>query len=224
MAPSTHVLELRTAPGEGFSFDAGQYVTFFLTRNGRSITRSYSIFSPAGRTEAFSLLVKQVPGGYGSTYLCGLVPGSHETLTVLAPVGRFVLADPGDRAVVLVATGTGLAPFRPMLRELRAHHPTTPTLLIYGNRFLEDVVLLDELRTLESDWPAFRFGPVLSRPPPSNGWHGAVGHVQDVLAREVPDASRSDIYLCGVPEMVNQTQELALQLGCPKARVFVERY
>jgi CDP-4-dehydro-6-deoxyglucose reductase, E3 len=224
LGPSTHVLRFRTAPGDAFSFAPGQYITFYLSRAGRSITRSYSFFSRAGEVGSFDLLIKQVPGGYGSTFLCGLSPASRQTLKALAPLGRFVLRDPGNRTVVLVATGTGLAPFVPMLDDLRTRFPERPTWLIFGNRFREDVVYYDELRALEIAWPAFHFLPTLSRPPADGSWNGAVGHVEAVLQERFPDLTNSDVYICGVPEMVNETQELAYRLDCPKDHVFVERY
>lgn len=224
IGPSTHVLTFRSAPGDSFSFAPGQYITFYLTRAGKSITRSYSFFSQAGDAGLFDLLIKQVPGGYGSTFLCGLSPESRQTFKVLAPLGRFLLREPDGRTVVLVATGTGLAPFIPMLEDLQARFPRHPAWLIFGNRFREDAIYYHELRALEAAWPAFHFLPVLSHPPSDGSWRGAVGHVEDVLQARFPDLANSDVYLCGVPEMVNQTQELALRLNCPKDHLFVERY
>lgn len=224
VAPSVHVLTFRTAPDDTFSFAPGQYVTFYLTRAGNSITRSYSFFSPARETGRFDLLIKQVPGGYGSTLLCGLDPQTQPTLRGLAPLGRFLLRPPGDRTVVFVATGTGLAPFIPMLDDLRAHSPGASTWLVFGERFREDLFYYDELRALEAAWPTFHFLPMLSRPPADGSWGGGAGHVQDGLRERFPDLSRSDVYLCGVPAMVNETQELALRLNCPKDHIFVERY
>jgi ferredoxin-NADP reductase len=224
IAPLVHVLTFRTAPNDAFSFAPGQYVTFYLSRAGNSITRSYSFFSPAGKVDQFDLLIKQVPGGFGSTFLCGLAQGSHPTLKGLAPLGHFLLKPPGDRTVVLVATGTGLAPFIPMLHDLRAHFTQTPAWLIFGERYRENLFYLDEIQTLERTWPALHFLPILSHPPADGNWLGGVGHVEDALRQGFPDLSNSDVYLCGVPEMVNETQELALNLKCPKNHVFVERY
>ncbi len=224
IAPSVYVLTFRTAPDDAFVFAPGQYVTFYLSRSGNSITRSYSFFSSAGMVGQFDLLIKQVPGGYGSTFLCGLAPGSHPTLKGLAPLGRFLLKPPGDRTVVFVATGTGLAPVIHMLDDLRAHFPQTPTWLIFGERSREDLFYFDEIGALERVWPSFHVLPILSHPPADGSWHVGAGHVEDALSERFPDLSNSDVYLCGVPAMVNETQELALHLNCPKDHIFVERY
>ncbi len=126
--------------------------------------------------------------------------------------------------MLFIATGTGLAPFVPMLHELRERSPSTPAWLVFGNRSREDLIWFDELRGLEADWADFHFLPVLSRPPTDGSWSGSAGHVEDVLRDRFPDLSQSDVYLCGVPAMVNEGQELALQLKCPKEHIFVERY
>ncbi|MDE1838072.1 MAG: FAD-dependent oxidoreductase [Euryarchaeota archaeon] len=224
VGPGLHVLEFTVPPSDPIEFSPGQYVTFYLLREGKRITRSYSIFSSGGRRVRFRLLIKKVPHGFGSTLLCGLAPLERPTLSALAPVGRFLLQDPKKRSVVLVATGTGLAPFVPMLHELWTAHPATPTWLFYGNRFSDEVVHLKELRLLERVWKNFHFVPIVSRPPPDGSWRGAVGHVQEHVRESLPDLARADAYLCGVNEMVNDMQDLALLLGCPKDRVFVERY
>lgn len=224
IAPSIYVLTLGLQPRDSMYFLPGQYVTFYLKRDGKSVTRSYSIFSSANQHDHVSLLIKKVPLGFASHYLCGLSPLLKPTLTVLAPLGRFVLRDPEDRTVVLVATGVGLAPFIPMLERLWKEHPGCTTWLFYGNRLIDDMVYRKELELLAQTWPGFRFVPVLSRPPVDGSWTGAVGHVEEHVQAQLPDLSHADVYLCGINRMVNQMQELALELHCPKEQVFVDRW
>lgn len=224
VAPSIHILTFALAPTDPLEFAPGQYVTFFLSREGKRLTRAYSIFSPPADPHRFRLLVKKVDGGFGSTFLCSLSPAANSRLPVLAPLGKFLLSDPGERGVVFVATGTGLAPFVPMLDALRRQHPANPTWLFLGNRHVEDIVYFGELTALENQWPSFHFVPIVSRPPSDRSWTGRVGHVQEAVQEKFPNLGGADVYLCGVNEMVNEMQELALRLGCPKQRVFVERY
>ncbi|MGI0054944.1 MAG: ferredoxin--NADP reductase [Thermoplasmata archaeon] len=224
IASSTYVLTFGLSPGDPMDFLPGQYVTFYLQRDGKSVTRSYSIFSSANRHDRVSLLIKKVPLGFASHFLCGLSPLMQPTLNVLAPLGRFVLRDPEDRTVVLVATGVGLAPFIPMLERLWKDHPECSTWLFYGNRCIEDIVHRKELELLAQTWPGFHFVPVLSRPPADGSWTGAGGHVEEHVQTQFPDLSHADVYLCGVNRMVNQMQELALELQCPKGQVFVDRW
>ncbi|MHB1866209.1 MAG: ferredoxin--NADP reductase [Thermoplasmata archaeon] len=224
LAPSLHVLKFAWPAGDPVVFDPGQYATFYLPRQGKSTPRSYSFFSSADHHDRFALLIKRVPDGFGSTYLCNLSPLERPPLSVLAPLGRFVLADPDDRTVVLVATGTGLAPFVPMLERLGKEHPGNPTWLFFGSRHVEELVDREELQRRQRTWPNFHFVPVVSRPPIDGSWTGDRGHVQEAVQARFPDLSHADVYLCGVNEMVNEMQKIALRLGCPKERIFVERY
>lgn len=224
LAPSIHVLTFALEAGDPMDFTPGQYVTFYLRRDGKPVTRSYSIYSSANLHDRFSLLIKRVPRGFASSHLCDLVPAQHPTETVLGPLGRFLYRNPGPRTVLMVATGVGLAPFLPMLERLRAESPRASASLVWGNRYLEDMVVRRELEALQASWPNFRFFPVLSRPPTDGSWTGAVGHVQDEVRRRFPDLDQADVYLCGLNQMVNETQELSLALGCPKEHVFVDRW
>jgi ferredoxin-NADP reductase len=224
VAPSIYRLRFGLPKGESIEFVPGQYVTFYLPREGKTLTRSYSIYSSANQHDRIALLVKKVPHGFGSHFLCDLSALRAPTLAALAPLGRFVLHDPGDRTVVLVATGVGLAPFVPMLERLHERHPTTPIWLFCGNRYVDDMVNRREFEQLERLWPSFHFVPILSQPPDDGSWHGAVGHVEEHVRGRFPDLSRSDVYLCGANRMVNQMQELAFELGCPKDHVYVDRW
>lgn len=224
VGPSIHVLTFALENGDDIEFVPGQYVTFYLPKGGRSITRSYSIFSSSYQHNQLSLLIKEVPGGFGSPLLCGLSPVVQPKLTVLAPLGKFVLQPPSGRSVVFVATGVGIAPFVPMLERLHNDFSDTPTTLFWGNRYVDGVVHRSELDLLARQWQNFRFVPVLSRPPADGSWSGAVGHVEAQVESDFPSLRTADVYLCGANQMVNQMQELALALGAPKERVFVDRW
>ncbi len=224
VGPSIHILTFALDAGDTLEFVPGQYATFYLPKNGKTLTRSYSIFSSADLHDRLSFLIKEVPGGFGSGLLCGLSPADRPSLPALVPLGKFLLQDPGDRTVVLVATGVGLAPFVPMLERLRRDRPDTATWMFWGNRYEEDLVERATLEELARAWPSFHFVPILSRPPEGGNWKGAVGHVEEHVRSQFPDLFRCDVYLCGATPMVNQMQELSLELRCPQDRIFVDRW
>lgn len=224
VGPSIHVLTFALGADDSVEFVPGQYVTFYLPKDGKTLTRSYSIYSSADVHDRLSFLIKRVPQGFGSNLLCDLAPAAHPALPALFPLGKFLLQDPGSRSVVLVATGVGLAPFVPMLERLRRDWPETPTWLFWGNRYESDLVGRPTLDELARTWPRFRFVPILSRPPEGSAWTGAAGHVEEHVRSALPDLSGADVYLCGATPMVNQMQALSLELGCPKEHVFVDRW
>lgn len=220
VAREIHLLQFERTDGKDLEFSVGQYVTFYLDREGRHLTKSYSFASGPRPHDGFDLLVKRVAGGFGSNFLCDVAPGT--TLTALLPLGKFTLHDNPGRQVLFLATGTGIAPFIPMLDELHARFPGAGVTLVVGSRFEGDLIFPDRLRALERSWGNFRYYPVLSKPP--EGWRGETGRIQGVVRKYFPTLENSDVYICGVPEMVGEAQALALELKAPKDRIFVERY
>lgn len=220
IATDTYLLRYVLPPTEHLKFVPGQYVTFILDRSGKSVTRSYSFASDPDNGNHFELVVKRVKGGFASNLLCGAEVTSD--FTVLLPLGRFVVHDPLSRKTLFVATGTGIAPFFTMIRALHTEHPSTDATLLVGYRYPTDVILNDRWLEIAREWSNFHIVNVLSHPDPD--WHGESGHVQDVVRKYLHDLSGHDVYICGVPEMVSEVQDLAISLGTPKDRVFVERY
>jgi CDP-4-dehydro-6-deoxyglucose reductase len=220
VAPWVDILHMKLAEGDQMRFDPGQFVTFYVDKNGTTVTRSYSIASSPDLLDRFDLLVKKVDGGYVSTYLTSLHGG--EQLRMIGPLGRFLLRDPGNRPVVFVCTGTGIAPFIPMLEQLLRRTPSHPSCLIFGTRHDDSLLFREHLESTSKVHPNFQYLPVLSQPGP--GWTGSKGHVQDCLRAQFADLSQHDVYICGIPQMVQEVQELVQELRCPKDRTFVERY
>ena len=69
VAAGIHVLTFSLGLNDALEFVPGQYVTFYLQRQGNQVTRSYSIYSSARLHDRFSLLIKRVSGGFASNLL-----------------------------------------------------------------------------------------------------------------------------------------------------------
>lgn len=224
VAPSIYLLRWSLPEGDPLYFPPGQHVTSPLHRGERSIPRSHSILSSANRHDRISILITKVPQGFGWPYLTGLDPLRRPTLGVLAPLGRFVLHDPGDRTVVLVGTGVGFAPFVPLLERLRDVPPDAPVWLFYGARSADEVVGRTGFELLARVWERFHFVPVLSKPPQEGKRRGEVGHVEERIRARFPELSRADVYLCGSNRMVHDMQALVFDLHAAEDRGFVDRW
>ena len=125
------VYEFRFSKPEGFSFLPGQYVLFNvpLIDNPQDVQiRALSLASLPSEGELV-FVAKIVPGGRASRWIEELLsPGV--TATFLGPFGRFLLNTTTDKDFLFIATGTGLAPFRPMI--LQALTPPPPRLAGLG--------------------------------------------------------------------------------------------
>lgn len=199
-------------------FRPGQFASLVANIGGKQVTRAYSLAAPPAGNR-FELCLNLVEGGAFSPMLFAMQPG--DTVQCQGILGTFVLREP-VRETVLVATGTGIAPFRGMLMDAFSRGLTQPFTLIFGARYEHGLVFADEFRALAERHANFRFLPALTRPEP--GWTGAVGRVQPLLLSQIGERRDLDVYLCGMKAMVDQTRQLLKDRGFDRKQIIVEKY
>ncbi|MBI5537052.1 MAG: oxidoreductase [Deltaproteobacteria bacterium] len=213
------VRELTVDAGPGFVFEPGQWVSFRIPQSTEDrVARAYSIASPPRQDGTFLVAVTRVEGGPGSNFLHTIEPG--EPLAMLGPEGLFTLHKP-ERPILMVATGTGVSPFRSILL---AYEQLPETLLLFGHRTEQDLLYREDFVAIEQRRGSFRYIPTLSRGGPE--WPGRRGYVQS----HVPEMVRMlggdcDVYVCGLNKMIQQVRGvLKNDLGIPRQRIHSERY
>ncbi|HEY2277951.1 MAG TPA: globin domain-containing protein [Streptosporangiaceae bacterium] len=206
---------LTIALDQGMRFEAGQHVTVQHPRWPR-VWRSYSIAGCPREDGLVQLHVKVIPGGWVSNALVrSTFPGSQ--LTLGPPLGTMTLAPAGDRDLVCVAGGTGLAPIKAIVEQAvrdSAHCPRRIHLFC-GARRREELYDLPALWQLADDWPGLQVIPVASDDRAFNGMQGNVGRV---AARYLPRRD-CEAYVAGPPAMVRESIRLLTQTGLPRARI-----
>lgn len=213
LAPGTRHFVFAAEGGE-FRYEPGQFVSLVKKLGDDEITRAYSIASaPVGNQ--FALCANLVPDGRFTPFLFGMVPG--DTVELKAVLGTFVLKKPAADSI-LVATGTGIAPFRAMLATPPQAHCT----LIFGVRTENTLLYNDEWRALAATSPNFEYRPTLTRP--DEAWKGRVGRVHDHVLEALGDRRDVDIYICGLREMVDELRARLKTLGVDRKRIVYERY
>jgi len=217
----TKHLEFEVA-AEKFGFVPGQWLSLKETNaQGEEITRAYSIASaPSGNR--FALCLNRVQDGFMSNHLCDLAEGSQ--VEAQGPFGNFILKPP-LRDTIFIATGTGIAPYRGMLRWLFAdpsRHLEKQFWLIYGNRTPADIYYHDELQKLAAEHPHFHYMPTLSRADES--WPGLRGYVQDHVKPFAEGRTDLHAYICGLEKMVTANRELLKSLGWDRKSILYEKY
>jgi ferredoxin-NADP reductase len=213
----TVVLDVPGWPGHR----AGQHVDVRLTADdGYRAERGYSIASAPG--EPVAITVERLDDGEVSPYLTEeLQPG--DAIELRGPIGGYFVWDPADDApLLLVAGGSGIVPFRAMLRHRRRTGAEVPVRLIYSSRTLEDVIYRAEL-----DEPVAGVEVVhtLTRAQPP-GWSGRAGRVDAALLGELawPAAREPLAFVCGPTAFVEVVAQTLVDLGYPPARVKTERF
>jgi len=212
---------------ERFDFSAGQFISMVVPRDGKTITRAYSLAS-APRKNEFDLCLNRVEQGFFSNFLCDMKEG--ETVKFHGPHGTFVLRDP-LRDSILIATGTGIAPVRGFVQWLFAEdsrHKGREIHLVYGTRYPVDIYYEDYFDLIAHDFPNFHYVITLSRAP--DDWKGERGYVQDqvrkiIMARPESERTNMDAYICGLNDMISATRKmLKEELGWDRRQIVYERY
>ena len=196
-------------------FLPGQYVNIGVPDSGQ--TRSYSFSSRPGDTHA-SFLIKHVPGGLMSGWLERAQPGDRVPMT--GPLGSFYLREV-VRPLLLLAGGTGLAPFLSMLEVLARRGETRPITLIYGVTRDQDLVLVEALEAFAARLPQLTIVTCVADPQTA---HPRQGYVTQHMAREALHDGDVDVYLCGPPPMVDAVRQHFKHQGVSPASFHYEKF
>jgi len=199
-------------------FEPGQFVSLSHNFGEKEITRAYSI-SSAPDGNRFSLCLNRVPDGHFSPYLFDLAPGG--CVDMKGPLGTFTLR-PTGRPIVMVATGTGIAPFRSMLEHRARVGIDIPCSLVFGVRYEENLLYGEELYTWARNDPHFHFHPVISRF--TESWTGWRGHVQQHVVDLLGEDRNLDIYICGLKLMVDDLRARLKAMGFDRRQIIHEKY
>jgi ferredoxin-NADP reductase len=223
----TKHLEFEVQGVSRFGFVAGQWLSVKAsTPEGEEITRAYSIASAPWENGRFAFCLNRVQDGYMSNYLCDLGEGAE--ISFQGPFGDFILRPP-LRDTLMIATGTGIAPFRSMLQALfgRAGTPVAPfrdaqLWLLFGARCEQDIYYREEFERLALEHSNFHFLPTLSRGGPE--WKGWRGYVQEHVREIVGSRTDMQAYICGLDKMVSANRELLKGLGWDRKSIRYEKY
>jgi benzoate/toluate 1,2-dioxygenase reductase component len=216
LSPSTLSLTIKDAALDRLAFLPGQYVN--LQVPGTDQTRAYS-FSSLVRDGEVSFLIRNVPGGRMSSYLTGAArPGDRITLT--GPLGTFYLRDI-KRPLLLLAGGTGLAPFTAMLERIAVVGSPHPVHLIYGVTHDADLVETDKLEDFTKRIPNFTFATCVASPDSAHLHKGYVTH--HITPAHLNDGE-VDVYLCGPPPMVEAVSQFIRGCGVKPASFHFEKF
>jgi ferredoxin-NADP reductase len=224
-----------------FAFKPGQFVSLVKEDNRSKMqTRAYSIAS-APRANAFDLCVNRVEGGFFSNLLADME--LNDTIGFHGPHGLFTLRQPLTD-VILIATGTGIAPMRGFIEHLFPGN--APSLnegrkiwLVYGTRYPTELYYQEFFERKAAEHRDFEYITTLSRA--EADWTGQRGYVQEHVAKiatehlasssqDTPTAAEGTpgfnihAYICGLNDMVSANRERLTGLGWDKKQVIFERY
>ncbi len=205
IAPNVVELAVELVEPGKIVFTAGQFMQFEI---GTQL-RSYSIVSAPGDRKDLSFCIELVKEGLGSEFVRNLKEG--DLISMKGPFGVFTLKD-FQKSAAFVATGVGVAPFKPMIEEALKYGYKKPVLLLFGIRTQDDAIYFEDFHKLSSEYKNFEFIPILSKP---NGkeWNGETGRVTLFLETNYEKYKDRLFYLCGGMQMIKDARGVLLEKG-----------
>lgn len=197
-------------------FLSGQYVNITLPNSTE--TRSYSFSSKPGE-RLTSFVVRNVPHGKMSDFLSQQAQVG-DRMSFTGPYGSFYLR-PVQRPVLMLAGGTGIAPFISMLQVLEHIEVSHPVRLVFGVSNDFDFVALEQLNQLQSQLPWFEYRTVVAHP---DSAHPRKGYVTAHIEHDWLNNGDVDIYLCGPVPMVEAVKAWLDSEGVRPASFLFEKF
>ena len=235
IAPTVAHLSFLRDDGQPLDYIPGQFIqVHFPAADGAPLRRSYSLATrhdhALGPGEAVEIAVSHLPGGAATALFEALEIGGQ--VQASGPYGRFCLV-PGDsnRRYLLIATGTGVTPYRSMLPDLERliAERGVEVVLMLGARTPAELLYGEEFRAFADQHPRFRFVPCFSRELPGPDHPHAhpdvrQGYVQQHMGEFAPDPASDIAYLCGNPDMVDASITVLKEAGMPMKQIRREKY
>jgi len=216
LSASTIALSIKGESLSGLAFLPGQYVN--LSVPGSDQSRAYS-FSSLQKDGEVSFLIRNVPGGLMSSFLTSLAKAG-DSIRLVGLLGSFSRR-PIQRPLLLLAGGTGLAPFTAMLEKIAEQGSEHPLHLIYGVTNDFDLVELDRLQALAARIPNFTFSACVANP---DSQYPQKGYVTQHIAPQHLNGGDVDVYLCGPPPMVEAVSQYIREQGITPANFYFEKF
>ncbi len=224
MTSTTRRFWLEKKPEWDFSFQAGQFITLDLPIHEKRLKRwrSYSLAGSPGDTGDLELCIVKLDGGLASEYLFEEAK-IGTPVKFKGPAGAFTLSKKPATELVFICTGTGIAPFRSMLREMAAKEWKQSVHLIFGTRYVDGILYRKEMEALERDFPSFKYSIALSREATEDYHQGYVHKIYEQAYQDIQQGIH--FYICGWSNMVDEAvKKLTEDMGYPKEQVHYELY
>ncbi len=213
------ILGIKLSPSKIFEYRAGQFLNLY---KDKTTARSYSLASVPRLDESLAIHVRKVPNGLVSGWLFeNLKAGDRIEISEAAGDCFYAPGNP-DQNIILIGTGTGLAPLYGIVRDALQSGHRGRLSLYHGGYDVYGFYLVEELKELESRYPNFSYRPCVSEGDAPEGY--AKGMVHEAALAEHPDLSGWRVFLCGNPLMVNAAKKQTFFAGASMREIFADPF
>lgn len=226
LSPNVRHFVFQSNQNPAFDYIPGQFITIHFEHEGKMLRRSYSIANAPSKDNLIEFAAGYVEDGPGTKLLFNLSEG--DVIYINGPFGRLLLKSNPHKRIILVATSTGVTPYRAMLPELRARlrsNPDLQVLILFGVQREEEALYKEEFIAFAREFPQqaqlrFQF----SRSTGDLALYQYKGYVQHAFPEIALNPEEDIVYLCGNPGMIDEAFEFLKLKGFAMPQIIREKY
>ena len=216
---NTDVVRLRLVKPEDYDYLPGQFLNL---KNDAGVSRSYSLASVPQLDNFLELHIRHAPNGQVSGWVAEKLQTGN-TVTIGQAAGECsYIAGRAEQPLLMIGTGTGLAPLVGIARDALQQGHSGPIHLYHGSSAAEGLYLVDELKSMDAANANFHYHPCVSRGEPPQGVRA--GRAADVALTEFGNLSGWRVFLCGREDMVKAMQKKTFLAGASMQDIFADAF
>lgn len=208
------VIALRFPPTAKFDYFPGQYIDLSF----KGIKRSYSIANAQEKKSGIELHIRKVIDGEMSNLLFNELK-DNQLMSLEGPKGTFFVKN-NNKPLILVATGTGIAPIKAIVEKLLLEDDDRNVFIYWGMQY-EKELYCRSLFELSEKHEHIKFKPVLSKEVSSKYLNG---YVQFAVCNDFKSLQGVEVYACGSLNMINESKEMFIKHHLPIDAFFSDAF
>jgi len=213
------VTRLVLQPATPLFYHAGQYVTL---RRADGLARSYSLASVPFLDQALEFHIRTMPEGRMSNWIANDLREGDD-LEFQGPTGTcYYISDNPEKPMLLIGTGTGLAPLYGILRDALFSGHKGEIHLYHGSRLDSSLYLKKRLFELADQYSNLHYQPCVSAGVAPSDCRA--GRASEAALEDHPDLVGWDVFLCGDPGMVRDTQRKVYLAGAATIDIHADAF
>jgi len=212
------IVKLSLASPENYRYFPGQFLNL---RKNNVLMRSYSIASVPQLDETIDLHIRKLPEGRVSGWVHDQLNIGDEVSISEAKGDCFYTVGDPEKNMLLIGTGSGLAPLYAIARDAleKGHRGTIK--LYHGSQNASGLYLRQELQTLSDSYEQFHYFGCVSKDDNTSFQHG---RANDIALKENPELKAWRVYLCGHPDMVSQSKKQVFLAGASFSDIYADPF